>query len=111
MIGALVYLWFAPMDNSKAMRLATIVIAAVTTLYAFFTYAIMRQNKTLAEAAMQSARTMEQSLRFSHAANLLFFTRNTKDPTFQGETSLTPIGTEEYRHVLREHQKGAGQKE
>jgi hypothetical protein len=106
--AALLYLWFTPLDDQRAMRLTTIVIAAVTAIYALITYEILTHNRAMAEASMRSAHLMEQSLRFSFAPNLLFLTVNTKDPTFAERPGWNPIRNEDYDRALREY-VGSGQ--
>lgn len=65
----------------------------------------------MARAATESARLMEQSLRFSFAPNLLFLTVNTKDPTLAERPGCSPVQNDDYERALREHRSGGQQKE
>lgn len=88
------------------------VIGSVTAIYALFTYEILLQNQAMAKAAVDSSALMERSLRFSHTANLLYETINTKNPTFDGiEDHILPIENSDYRRALSEFNEGQEQKE
>ena len=96
----------------------TAVIGAVTIVYSLFTYEILLENQAMAasndamaKAALQSSSLMEKSLRFSHAANLVFETQNVKDPTFQSDDSTVPIQSPDYRRALAEFNVTEEQKE
>ena len=107
----LVYLWFAPIEDTKANRLLTILVAAVTAIYALTTYEILLQNRAMARSAAESARIMEQQLRFSGSANLFFSTLNTKEPALR-EKGYEPFRDDEYRNeALREHAPREQQRE
>jgi len=106
---ALVFVWRTDLKPEKVNLFITAVIGGLTSIYALFTYEILLQNQTMAKAALDSAKFMEQSLRFSHSPNLIYKTINTKDPTFKG--NLTPIENDDYSRVLAEFSAGGGQKE
>jgi len=106
---ALVWLWHTSVQPERATLFVTAVIGAVTTIYALFTYEILLQNQQMAKAAVESSKLMEQSLRFSHAPNLMYHTLNTKDPIFAG--SIVPVENEDYKRAVAEFTAGGQQKE
>lgn len=77
--------------------------------YVLINYEILRQNRAMAIAAGDSAKMMEQSLRFSYSANVLFSTIVTKEPGLRTRSGCSPIQSEDYLRALREH-VGAGQR-
>jgi hypothetical protein len=118
LIAGLVCVFELHQKPERISLFITAVIGAITTVYALFTYEIMLQNQTMAAsnqdmaaAALQSSSLMEKSLRFSHAANLLFETLNVKDPTFKSDDSTFPIETPEYKRALAEFNVAGEQKE
>jgi hypothetical protein len=109
---ALMWVWRTNAKPERVSLFVAAVIGAVTTVYALFTYEIMIQNRTMAEAALKSTTLMERSLRFSHTANLLYETVNTKDPTFKSNGDpVTPIDNDDYRRALAAFNEGGDQKE
>jgi hypothetical protein len=109
---ALVWVSRTDVKPERVNLFITAVIGAVTTIYALFTYEILLQNQTMAKAALDSSALMERSLRFSHTANLLYETINTKDPTFKStEGSVVPIENGDYKRALTEFSEGGEQKE
>lgn len=98
------FVWTAKLDPSRATLVIAAVVCAVTAIYALLTY-------EMASSTTQSTTIMERSLRFSYAANLLFRTLNTKDPTFKDKAGLRPIDSEEYRRAIREYVEGQSQTE
>lgn len=107
-LAVLAFLGFYPRDDARATRWATIVIAAVTAVYALTTYEILRQNKLMADAAMETTRIMERSLRFSFAPNLLFSTLVTKDPTLSKYAGYSPHKNADFARAMQEF-VGSGQ--
>lgn len=97
-------------EPSRVNLYITAVIGAVTAIYALFTYEILLQNQSMAQAAVDSTRLTEQSLRFSYSENLIYQTLNTKDPTFKLRTDTVPIDNADYRRALSE-ESGEQQKE
>lgn len=108
-------LWWVLRSDLKPERVSlfvTAVIGAVTAIYALVTYEILIQNQMMAKAALDSSTLMERSLRFSHAANLLFETMSTKDPTFASTgSSIAVVDNRDYRRALTEFNEGGEQKE
>jgi len=89
----------------------TAIIGAATTVYALITYEMLLQNQTMAQAAGDSTKVMERTLRFSYAPNLLYRTLNTKDPTLQTGKGFTPFNNDDYTRALREFNEGGQPKE
>jgi|SRR5271170_702857 len=90
--GALIWVSRTDVKPERVTLFITAVIGAVTAVYALFTYEILLENQMMARAASDSSTLMERSLRFSHTANLLYQTINTKDPTFTAAAgSIIPI--------------------
>lgn len=111
-ISGLVYLsLYADIEYRRATLLLTAIIAGVTIVYALITYEILVMNERTAGAAKASASAMEQSLRFSNTANLVFLTQSTKDPLFTEKPEVVVLRNEDYERALEEHQKGVGEKE
>jgi hypothetical protein len=110
--GALVWVWRTDAKPERVSLFIAALIGAVTAIYALFTYEIVIQNQTMAKAALDSSTFMERSLRFSHTANLLYETVNTKDPTFKSSgESVTPIENPDFKRALTELSEGGEQKE
>lgn len=110
--GALLWVWRTNVKPERVSLVITAVIGAVTAVYALLTYEIVLQNENTAKAAFRSTALMEQNLRFSHAANLLFETMNIKDPTFKSKgNSIIPIENSDYGRALTEFNAGGEQKE
>ena len=110
--GALAWVWRTDAKPERVNLFVAAVIGAVTAIYALFTYELVIQNQTMAKAALDSSELMERSLRFSHTANLLYETINTKDPTFKSAGgSVVPYENDDYRRALAEFGGGAEQKE
>jgi hypothetical protein len=97
-------------DPGRVTLFITATIGGVTAIYALITYEMLLQNRSMAQAATDSVRVMERSLRFSFAPNLLFRTLNTKDPSLKGKEEFTAIDNEDYKRALREY-SGERQKE
>lgn len=109
---ALVWVWRTDVKPERVNLFIAAVIGAVTAIYALFTYEIVIQNQTMAKAALDSSTLMERSLRFSHTANLLYETINTKDPTFRSNgNSVIPIENSDFKRAVAEFSEGGGQKE
>jgi hypothetical protein len=65
-----------------------------------------------AKAALDSTNLMERSLRFSHTANLLYETVDTKNPTFGSASgSILPIENADYKRAVSEFNESGEQKE
>lgn len=110
--GALAWVWHTDMKPERVNLLIAAVIGAVTAVYALFTYEILVQNQKMAQAALDSSKFMERSLRFSYRPSLLYQTINTKDPTFaSAQGSILPIENGDYKRVLSEFNSGGEQKE
>jgi hypothetical protein len=109
---ALLWVWRTDARPERVSLFIAAVIGAVTAIYALFTYEILLQNQTMAKAALDSSTFMERSLRFSHSANLLYETINTKNPTFESTSGpVTPIENDDYKRALTEFHEGGEQKE
>lgn len=109
---ALAWVWRTEVKPERVNLLIAALIGAVTTIYALFTYEILLQNQTMAQAALDSATLMERSLRFSHTSNLLYETINTRDPTFRSTAGeVIPFENDDYKRALAEFNEGGGQKE
>jgi hypothetical protein len=106
-----VFIWRTQLDPTKATLLVTGAIGAVTAIYALFTYEILLQNQAMAQAATDSTKVMERSLRFSYAPNLLYTTLNTKDPTLKSRKGFAAINNEDYERALKELAGGGQQME
>jgi phosphate/sulfate permease len=107
---ALICVWRTKADPIRVSLFVTAVIGAVTAVYALFTYEILIQNQAMAKAAVDSSILMERSLRFSHSANLLYQTINTRDPTFPTKAAfLTAVDNDDYKRALLEFGGGSGQ--
>lgn len=108
----LVWVWRTNLQPERVSLFIAAIIGAVTTVYALFTYEILLQNQTMAKAALDLSMFMERSLRFSHTANLLYKTVNTKDPTFESSGGfIVPIENDDYRRAISEFRDGGEQKE
>ena len=111
-LGALVWVWRTNAPPQRVSLFITAAIGAVTIVYALFTYEILIQNQRMAKAASDSSALMERSLRFSHAANLIYETVNTKDPTFKStDGSIVPIDNPDYKRAVNESSEGGAQTE
>jgi hypothetical protein len=109
---SLIFVWRTKLEPSRVSLFVTATIGAVTAIYALFTFEILIQNQAMAQAAVDSSTFMEQSLRFSHAPNILYKTIDTKDPTFEAKAgALTPIDNEDYKRAVAEFGGGGQQKE
>jgi hypothetical protein len=107
LIVALVWVSRTPVATDRVNLFITAVIGAVTTVYALFTFEILLQNQQMAKAALKSTSLMEQSLRFAHAANLLYGTITVKDPTFKSNgDQITPIENDDYKRAISESNSG-----
>lgn len=112
LVVSLIWVWQTQATPERVTLVITAVIGGVTMIYALFTYEILLQNQKMAEAASNSSELMERSLRFSHTANLLYETINTKDPTFRSTNgSVIPIDNDDYKRALTEFNEGGEQKE
>jgi hypothetical protein len=109
---ALAWVWRTEVKPERVSLFIAAVIGAVTAIYALFTYEIVIQNQTMAKAALDSSTLMERSLRFSHTANLLYETVNTKDPTFKSSGDrVIPIENPDFKRAFAEFSEGGEQKE
>ena len=109
-IGAAL-VWRLKIDPSRATLVVTIVMCGVTAVYALLTFGILLQNRAMAQAATDSTRVMERSLRFSYSPNLLYMTLSTKDPRFQAREGFAPLDNEDLKRALREYTEGQQQTE
>jgi hypothetical protein len=96
------HLWKNQSDSTRATLLVTMVIAALTGVYAVLTFEIVLQNQKMSKAASESASVMERSLRFSHAPNLTFTTLITADPTLTSENNVTVYKNEDYLRACKD---------
>jgi hypothetical protein len=101
-----VYIWRHQADANRATLLVTMVIAALTAVYAVLTFEIVLQNQKMTKAASESASVMERSLRFSYAPNLIFVTLVTKDPTLVSENNFTPYKNADYSRACKDLPEG-----
>lgn len=99
---ALWRVWEASLEPMRATLLVTIVIAIVTTFYSLITLGIMVQNTEMVKATKESAKVMEQSLRFSYASSLAFSTVVTKDPRCPRKQCVV-FRNDQYETVVREY--------
>jgi len=106
LVTIFVYVWGHQADATRATLLVTMVIAALTAVYAVLTFEIVLQNQKMTEAASESASFMERSLRFSYAPNLIFVTLVTKDPTLASESNFTPYKNEDYSRACKDLPEG-----
>jgi hypothetical protein len=113
LVPLILAMWWVCLTKVEPQRvnlIVTTVIGAVTAIYALFTYEILVQNQTMADAALESSKLMEKSLRFSLTPNLLFKTINTKDPTFEADDgSIAPFQNEDYKRALAQYKEGEQQ--
>jgi hypothetical protein len=111
LVAGIVFIWRTPIEPSRVTLLVTAVICAVTAIYAGITYEIFLQNQAMSQATTESAKVMERSLRFSYAANLLYRTLNTKDPTLATRVGFIPVDNDDYKRAMREYGEAGQQKE
>jgi hypothetical protein len=110
-IGIFVFALRSTLDPARLSILLTAAICAATVLYASLTFEILLRNQYMAQAAGESAKLMEQGLRFSHASNLLYRTIITKDPTLKSWDGCTPVANEDYKNALKFIEGMEGQSE
>jgi hypothetical protein len=98
------YLWIhqTSVDPNRVSLYIAATIGAVTTIYALFTYEILLQNRSMAQAAVDSVALTERALRFSYTESLLYQTINTKDPSFKLQEDITPIENDDYARAVAE---------
>jgi hypothetical protein len=102
LILVFVHFWRTQSDPTRATLLVTMVIAAITAVYAVLTFEIVLQNQKMSKAASESASVMERSLRFSHAPNLTFVTLITGDPTLASESNVLVYKNEDYLRACKD---------
>jgi len=109
---ALAWAWRTNLRPDRATLLITAVIGAVTAVYALFTYEILLENQTMANAALESAKLTERSLRFSHSGNLTFATRSTRVAQIETElTNVYPIKNKDFERAVAMAAEGGEQTE
>lgn len=99
----LVAIWLLPLSESQSNKLISIVVVAVTGVYALLTYEILVQNRAMATAATETTKISERSLRLSYEPKLHFYTLVTKDPKLSKVSGCRPSPTEDYERALREY--------
>jgi hypothetical protein len=109
---ALIWAWKTNLRPERTTLLVTAVIGALTAVYALFTYEILLQNQTMAEAALESARLTERSLRFSHSGNLTFATRSTRGVQIEAELiGVSAVKNKDYERAVAMAAEGGDQTE
>jgi hypothetical protein len=112
LVGGYYWIYRTSVDPNRVSLYVAATIGAITTIYALFTYEILLQNQATAKAATDSANLSERALRFSYTENLIFYTVNTKDPTFEKlKGTISAIDSEDYQRALNERGDGQQQKE
>ncbi|HEY4934880.1 MAG TPA: hypothetical protein VII23_25200 [Terriglobales bacterium] len=111
-VGAgVVYGWKLRPDPSQATLFVTVVMCGITAIYALLTFGILHENKSMAQASVDSTTLMERSLRFSYAPHLLYSTLSTKDAKLQAIKGVTPIDNADYQTALKQDFEGQQQAE
>lgn len=111
-LGVCLYaIWRIQLPEPEMSKLSSLVIILITGVYAIFTFEILLANRAMAETSNRSARIMEQSLQFSLAPNLVFFTTVTKDPSLTSIPKCRVLDNDDHRRALRELATGSGQME
>lgn len=101
--GAIWYAWRSPLEQSREGLRTTLMVVAITGIYAFFTFEIMLQNGAMVKATNETAKVMERSLRFSFAPKITFTAHVTRDPLLSSRAGSTAIRTIEYENALKEY--------
>ena len=102
LVAGVYTLWRVDLPADRAAKLDSLAIILITGVYAIFTFEILIENRSMARAAKESTRIMEQSLRFSLAPSLIFSTVVTKDPSLKHIAKCKPFDNDDQRRALRE---------
>src|SRR5258708_38263776 len=98
--GILVWIWRLSLPEAQTNKLISIVVIAVTALYALLTFEILMQNRSMAESSAKSVGISERSLRLSFEPRLRFYSLVTKDLRLAAVDACRIVPTDEYKRAL-----------
>lgn len=101
LVAGLIWTAVTKIKPERASLLVTAVIGCLTAIYALLTYEILKQNQTMAEAALESAKLTERGLRFSYSSNLILTTVSTRTTQVEEiRSGISAVKNEDYDRAI-----------